>query len=209
MTQLTLPYAPIKCGAISGQSKATLYGCAYDWDMMLVALSVQAPATTAEQIHYLLQGQENQITINETGAHFRYLSPRKSKFKVIKTPIHDTSEVSLIMLNMSLFKPPKESAFTHVWYHDEDQFKLEVFHRVSQIVYIPVKREWAGYLTMYGAATEVYGKPMAGRLRHLGPENPDEKNWQSAGFDIGYIRNYREPWESLISQGLKKGLIEI
>lgn len=203
-------YDPVKCGELAGYSKATVYGFTYDASSLLIALSVQAPSITVEQIHYTLQGQDKSVTLDSTGSHARYVGSKKSHYKVFKTPIPDTSEVSLIMLNQTMFRPVEDRFYTHVWYHSEEQFMEELFLRVRMLVYVPVKREWKEYLYRAGQRTFVRQFPMCDRLTYMGPaEKGIQRNWMSAGFSIAYIYADREAWEKVISDGLRTRQIEI
>lgn len=204
----TIPYIPDRCGAIFQEARTSVYGVALDYSQALIALAVLAPATTIEKIHFTLQSQEAALSIMRLDSNDRYnrtVRSVKYHFRTRKTAIPDTSDVSLILLNDSLFAPIKDMVWTHVWYHSEEQFKLEVFQRVRQIVYDPVKVEWAGYLAMYGASTEYDRKPLCGRLQQRDGQHQD---WMSAGFSVGYILNSREQWEAMIEKGLTKGLIK-
>lgn len=202
-------YIPDRCGSVSQHSRTVCYGLALDHAQTLVALSVHGPATQTEQLHYKLQGQDESISVlmSLSGEGYsRHAFSKKSHFRIFKAAIPDTSDVSLIMLNESLFQPIREMDWTHVFYNSADAFKLEVFFRVRQISYVAVKKEWAGYLAMYGSSTDKFGHPLCGRLNK---RSPTMKSWLSAGFDIGYIRNDRQAWETLIASGLEKNLISI
>lgn len=219
MDTTALPYAPKMLGHVYGMSRVSVFGMAYDHEQTLIALSVQGPQTSIEQVHYKVQGQEDRfyVTLESTEDGDRYDSsrsayPRKSHYRIIKTAIPDTSDVSMIMLNDTLFAPVRGTSWTHVFMHDAEAFKREVFLRVKNICYFPVLEAWKDYLTMYGMSAEFMGQPLCGKLIGHGEKKDTygyNAPWMSAGFSIGYIRNEREPWEKLISEGLSKGLISI
>lgn len=203
-------FKPERIGNLYGHSKSSVFGFCSDHAGILVALSVQASNTTIEQLHMKLQRQEDSISLQTDyqveGFSTRSGYSRKDHFTVVKTAIPDTNEISMIMINDSMFKPIKDASFTHVWYRNDEDFKRELFYRVREIVYIPVLEKWSSYLYMKGMTTApgYRRNPMCGVFT----KRP-AKSWLTAGFSIGYVMNSREEWETLITAGLKTGAIEI
>lgn len=201
-------FTPERCGSLYGHSRSSVFGFCYDHSGTLVALSVQASNTSIEQIHYKLQGQEDTIMLqpSDRNDHTRSGYSRKDHFTIIKTPIPDTNEISMLMINHSMKRPIKDALWTHVWYRGDEAFKVELFHRVRQIVYLPVLEKWSSFLYRKGMVT-VPGfrrAPLCG----IFTKRPKD-HWLSAGFSIGYVMNSREEWEKLITDGLKNKEIEI
>lgn len=205
---LQVPYTPVRIGSWHDQAKMSVYGMAYDHTNSLIALSVMGAQIGVEQIHYKSQGQEYSFSLNPASGYgwMRHARTHKAHYEILKVPIPDSSDVSMIMLNDSLFKISKDMDFTHVWYYNAEAFKEELWQRVAQIVYIPVLPEWGSYLVTHGMAKEINRRAMCGRLVNAAD---DRYNWMCAGFDIGFILNDREAWTKLISDGLNKKLIRL
>lgn len=206
--EVVIPYKPVRVGSWYDQARATVYGFAFDHENTLIALSVQANNITTEQIHYKIQGQNYSFSLQSaTGLGYsRHARTHDCHFEVVKNPIPDTSDVSMILLNESLFKINKDLAYTHVWYRNSEDFKNELWQRVKEIVYCPVLPEWASYLMTKGMTTEVRRVPLCGRLTNI---TESSSSWLSAGFDIAYIANNREAWQKVISDGLNQGKITV
>lgn len=203
-----MPYAPRLCGTVHQAGKINVYGLAYDPSNDLVALSLHGPATLIESLHFSIQGQTYNFTLSPldsdyTGFHRRCKSVNYH-YKVLKKAIPDTNDLSMIMMNESLFSVIPDRDFCHVHYRNEEDFKREVFLRVQEIVYVAVKKEWSTYLLTAGRGVETRSRrALCGRLSNV----KESSSWMCAGFDIGYISTSRQAWEQLISEGLKRGYI--
>lgn len=206
---LGLGYEPVNIGKIHMKLSTVVYGLAYDHNRMLIALSIQGPNTQIEQVHYELQGADRSLSVivnRSTDEFDRAVYSKSSHFKVFKSPIPDTNEVSMIMLNDQIFEMREEQTTTFLKAPSLEVFKNELYHRVKSIVYCTVEPEWTDYLYTAGLSKRdpTSRQMMCGVL----PNRKETHSWMSAGFNIGYCVCDREMWTDLISSGIKNGLIQ-
>lgn len=201
-------YTPMAVGYVADKRKVHVMGVAYDYDGILLCLSVIGPNTLTEAIHYDLQGQEHTIQITPAGSGYnRFVHSRKNHFTVIKRPIPDTSDHNLILINDTIKEPDKDFKWTFVPYLDEEDFKTRLYYRVKQIVSIPLKFEWREWL--YFKGTTDFSDTARGLCQKAKTAVEGDRNWTAAGFSVGLIYNSQELWEKTVSEGLRRRQIFI
>lgn len=202
-------YRPFLVGNIAQRDRASVLGWAHDYDGLLVALSVQGSNTLIEQMHADYQRNSTYVQLyvrSGLRGPNRYAQTHGVHYQIFKAPIPDSSDISMIMLSDTFMGPVEEMNFTHVPYLGVEDFIRRVYYRVKSIVHLPIKPEWASHLYRVGGETMLGMSPLCGVLKQRDEESRD---WTASGFEVGYIRNKRESWESLICNGLASGNITI
>ena len=199
---------PVFVGKVSFAGSAACFGWAHGIEQELVAVSVMGGTTTIEAIwagvmsgNSIAVQRSDESTEKYWSARYGYTSG--SSYKAYKSAVPNSSYISMIMLNQSLlhFNPSSH----YLYLPDIDDLEERFFRRLKKICYLPVMRPWVKYLIHRGKALDTGNA----RDRICGSLDSSSDYWVSKGFKIFWMKNDRNRWEKIITDGLKSKNISI
>lgn len=185
----------------------------YAWvtgkDNELVAASVMGSSVAIEGLWAnVVMGYNIYLVPNENpewSRTNRYASTHNNKYKRNAVVVPNSNYLSMIVVNHALEKFVPGSKYLYLPKLDED-LEDRVHERLKQICTIPVLKEWTSYLIKEGSGLE---SANINKDRLCGEMRQDVRDWLAQGLNVFFMKNDKNKWESVITEGLRMNKISI